>query len=295
MPEGTPNGNQGQAGQAGGTGQAPAAGNQVATPSGAAAGGSPTPGDWMAGFSDDQKGYVANKGFKGPLDVLDSYRNFEKLQGVPQDRILKLPENMDTPEARAVWERLGTPKDVKGYNLEVPKEGGDPKMAEWAAAKFLELGIPKTMAEKLNQAWNERAAQAMTAHQENMMAMVKNADAALRKEWGMAYDQNRIVADAGAKNAGMSPDEAKALGMALGPDKAMRLLHKIGAATGESSFINGRPAADGTLAPNQARTKQTELMKDQNFYSRLMNNDASAKAEWQRLGEMAAGNENIPL
>ena len=98
------------------------AATQSVTPTPASA---PTPTDWTTGLNDDLRSYVQNKGFKDTAAVVESYRNFKKLHGVPQDRILKLPENLDTPEGRAISERLGAPKDAKDYSINLPKEGAD--------------------------------------------------------------------------------------------------------------------------------------------------------------------------
>lgn len=302
MAEGVANANAGQAGQPAGAAAAGGAGNAGAPPPAAAAVPSPsssltTPGDWTAGFSDDQKAFIANKHFTKTQDLLDSYVALEKFRGIPQERILALPEggNFDSPEGRALLEKLGMPKDAKGYALEVPKETGDPKFSEWAQEAFHKRGLTKAQAEGINADWNAMRAEQVKAYQENLEASAKNADAALRKEWGMAYEQNRVVADAGAKNAGITAEEYRSLGMALGNEKAMKLLHKIGASTGESSFISGRPAPDGTLAPNQARLKRDALLNDSKFRDRLLNNDASAKSEWNRVHEMISGNEMVPL
>ena len=86
-----------------------------------------TPTDWTTGLSDDLKGFVQNKGFKAPTDILESYRGLEKAMGAKAEHLIKLPENMDSPEGRAIWERLGAPKDAKDYKIGLAKEVGDRK------------------------------------------------------------------------------------------------------------------------------------------------------------------------
>lgn len=253
----------------------------------------PPASDWTSGFSDNLKGMVQNKGFKGPVDLAESYYNFEKLQGVPQDRLLKLPENMNTPEGRAIMERLGTPKDAKGYSLEklMPKEGADPKLAEWAGEVFNKGNLTTAQAEVVMQAWNERQAATVTAHQENLKASIAQADAALKKEWGMAYEQNINLAKSGMAALELDAKTVDALEALQGREKLFKTLQKIGAGVGEASFVTGRPAGDGTLAPEQARNKIAELSSDQNFVQRLMKGDVAAKTEWNRAHEMASGGQ----
>ena len=69
------------------------------------------PADWTAGLPEEMKGYVQNKGFKDPSAVVESYRNFEKLMGVPQDRMIKLPEKAEDKAAwDSIYNRLGRPE-----------------------------------------------------------------------------------------------------------------------------------------------------------------------------------------
>ncbi len=249
--------------------------------------------DWTSGFNDNLKGMIQNKGFKGPVDLAESYYNFEKLQGVPQDRLLKLPENMNTPEGRAIMERLGTPKDAKGYGLEkfIPKEGGDPKLAEWAGEVFNKGNLTTAQAETVMQAWNERQAAEVNAHKENLKASIMQADANLKKEWGMAYEQNLNLAKSGMAALELDAKTVDALEALQGREKLFKTLQKIGAGVGEASFVTGRPAGDGTLAPEQARNKIAELSTNQAFRERLLKGDAAARAEWDRAHQMATPGE----
>lgn len=263
------------------------------TPPAAAPSASPTPSDWMLGFNDDMKGYVSNKGFKGPQDVVESYRNFEKLMGAPRDRLLTLPENMDSPEGRAIWEKLGAPKDAKEYGF-VPKEGESPEVYAQFAETFKELGVPRLMGEKIVEFLRGQG-EAMNKAQTDQIELQKtNATANLKKEWGAAFEQNKVLADQGAIRLGMSQDEVTALGSALGPDKAMLLLHRLAVSTGEHTFVTGGPANGGVNTPNQAQSRIKELITDKGFQTRLMSGDVSTKKEWQRLHEEAYPG-NMPL
>lgn len=245
-----------------------------------------TPGDWMAGFNDDTKGYVQNKGFKGSGDVVESYRQFEKLMGAPKDRILTLPENMDSPEGRAIWERLGAPASAKDYKLDVP-QGGDPKVTEWAANTFHELGVPKGMAEKFVGKWNEQMAVAQAAAIENAKAVFEQAQVSLKKEWGMAFDQNVNIARQAAKVVGIGAEQIDAISAALGHASAMKLFVKLGQSVREDAFVGGHTTGSGKLAPEQARTQIKELRNDREFGSKLNKGDAEAKRQWQSLHEQA--------
>ncbi len=244
-------------------------------------------GDWAASFDDDTKGYLQNKGFKSPKEVLDSYRNLEKTFGVPADQILKLPKDLNSPEARAVWERLGAPKTAAEYGIEklVPKEAKE--FADWASNIFHETGVPQSAAEKIVTKWNERAVAAEAASKENYIASITQGEAALKKEWGAAYEQNINLAKAGMRALELSNEEIDSLDRMVGRERLFKRLSAIGKGVGEASFVGGRPAADGALAPEQARQKIKELGQDTTWVKKFSAGDTEAKKLMEKLQRMA--------
>lgn len=248
----------------------------------------PTPTDWTSGLNPELKGYVTTKGFKDTAAVVESYRNFEKLQGVPQDRLLKLPENLDSPEGRAIFEKLGMPKDAKDYNVKISEDFADETFGDWLRGVAHKNGMTNRQVEGFVQALNERAGNDSKTQKEAHEAMLTNAHKSLQKEWGHAYEQNKNLADQGAIAFGFGEKEVQALGQALGPDKAMMLLHKLGTGTGEASFVAGRPTGGDALTPDQAKLQISELTRDGSFYRRLTSGDADARRIWDRLNQQAA-------
>ena len=84
---------------------------------------------WTAGLDADTAGYVQNKGWGTVPDVVTSYRNLEKLLGVPKDQIIQLPKAEDKEAWGQVFNRLGRPEDPKNYEFGLPKEA-DPAFVE---------------------------------------------------------------------------------------------------------------------------------------------------------------------
>src|SRR3990167_3081868 len=79
---------------------------------------------WTDGLPQETLGFVEKKGWKGNADVITSYQNLEKLQGVPAERIIKLPEKLEGTEMDVIYNRLGRPEKPDGYKIPVP-EGED--------------------------------------------------------------------------------------------------------------------------------------------------------------------------
>jgi hypothetical protein len=181
---------------------------------------------------------------------------------------------------------LGAPKDPKDYKLETPKES-DPKFYEHMANVFHDLAVPKEMAQKILAKQNEYQETLKAQNLEAEKFNQSQADLALKKEWGMAYDQNRQVVDQAARTLGITSDEVTAMGKSLGVDKAMKFLLKLGTSVGEHSFVSGGAPNNGMLAPEQAKNRIMELRNDQNFREKLLRGDVEAKKQWDQAHRMA--------
>ncbi len=271
--------------------EAPAAAAPAATPPAPAPAAASPPsgagGEWTSGFSDEMKGFVQNKGWKNVQEVADSYKNLEKALGVPKERLLHLPESMDAPEAQAVWEKLGKPKTAKDYQLKVPEKGGDPKLAEWAGDIFHKSNLTSTQAQAVMNAWNERQVAVAAQTIENQkIALAQNTEK-LKTEWGAAYEKNMNLAKSGAIALELDAAAIDLLGNAIGTEKLFKQLSKIGAGVGEASFISGRPAADGTVTPEQARSELKGLFDDKVWAQKYLAGDSEARKRMEHLQKMA--------
>ncbi len=273
-------------GGATGTGAAGQAGNGGAgqtTSTGAGA----TSTDWTTGLSQETRGYVQKKGFKDAGALADSYINLEKLHSAGPDKLLKLPESWEGPEAQAVWERLGKPKDAKSYNLKVPEKGGDQKFADWAGEAFLKNNLTATQAQGVINAWNDRQAAAQLQTVENQKIAVAQAVDSLKTEWGAAYEKKMNLAKSGAIALKLDAATIDAIANVQGAAQLYKTLSEIGAGVGESTFVAGRPAPDGVITPDQARAELEELKRDQGFVQKYLKGDFDAKKKMEHLQKMA--------
>jgi hypothetical protein len=249
------------------------------------------PGSWTAGLNDDLKGYVGTKGFKDTAALADSYRNLEKLMGAPKDRLLTIPEKFYddkgglTPEAKAVYERLGAPKEVKDYDFKTA-QGADQKTIDTLKSSFFENGVPKAAAEKIMANMNAFGEAQVAAAKETAALQHRQQETALKTEWGAAFEKNQLIAQSGVRVLGLKAEQIDAISSQLGHSATMKLMHQLGKSVGESEFINGRGATD-VHEPAVAQAKMRELMSDKNFGQKLMQGDTMAKQQWENLGRMA--------
>jgi len=253
------------------------------------AGGASISKDWTNNFSEDQKAFVTNKGFKDAASVLDSYVNLEKLRGVPQDRLLKLPETADAPEWADIHTKLGKPASADGYGIK--SEGDNTAFSDWAKDAFFKNNITKTQAEGLLANLADFSTGQETSNAESYETEVANADIQLKKDWGTAYHQNIASAQRAAKEFGIPENAIDALEIAIGFDGTMKFMHSIGTKLGEAGFVAGNPMTgfgeSAVLTPQQAIAQIGILKKDSSFVAKYTTGDSDAKAKMSRLHQMA--------
>ena len=261
----------------------------LANPPAAAAAPAPAP-NWLEGADEVTVGYVQNKGWEKPTQVLESYRNLEKLMGADRaGNTVILPKPDASPEeVGKFFDRLGRPADAAGYKIAVP-EGGDPEFAKTAGSWFHELGLTAKQGEALAAKWNEYAGSVQTQHQTQTQQQIQADELALRTEWGAAHTQNLAAAQAAARGLGMDEATINKLEASLGYKGTMELFHKIGSKMGESEFVSGNKTEKfgSAMTPGQAQAQIRTLMADKNYVARYLSKDASAVAEMQRLHEFA--------
>ena len=267
----------------------PSASAALATPPPAAAAPVAAPA-WLPGADETLVGYVQNKGWTEPKQILDSYVNLEKLLGADRAGNTVVLPKPDAPKAEldAFFNKLGRPAEPTGYKIPVP-EGTTPEFANAAAARMHELGVSKTAGEALASWWNEQAAAAQTAQKATLDASIAADDAALKTAWGAAFQQNVAVAQAAVRALGVDKATIDKLEAGMGLKATMEFFHKIGAKTGESDFVSGSGTErfGNALTPGQAQAKIAELKGDREWVAKFARGDAHARAELTKLTAFA--------
>jgi hypothetical protein len=245
------------------------------------------PSDWTASLADDLKGYVQNKGFKDPGAAIEAYRNLEKLRGVPEERLLKLPEKDDDAQGwESVYQKLGKPSKPEEYKVQTQ----DPEFGKWAQSTFHELGLSTKQAEKLVSKWNQYADNMTKGQQEVYHQKVEQDNQALKKEWGAAFDQNIAVAKRAAAGLGIDGQTIDALEKTMGFAGVMKFMNSLGSKLGEGSYVAGETKTDnfmGALTPEAARNRISALRSDPTFVQKYVSGDLSAKTEMEKLHRFA--------
>ena len=258
----------------------------------AAAAGGAADASWLDALDDDTKGFVENKGWKEPTDILTGYRNLEKLVGAPEDQIVRLPGEGDAAGWSEVFNKLGRPEAAADYDITLPEGLGDPEMADWAKEAFHKAGFTADQAKTFTDEWNTYMAGKAETMEADYRARVQEEEASLKKEWGAAFDKNVDIARRAAREFGVEPEQLDAMEKAMGFSGLLKLMNRIGGKLGEDAFEGGSGTASfGAMTPAQATAELETLRHDDRFRARYLSGDPDAVAKMDRLMRFANGTQ----
>jgi hypothetical protein len=233
--------------------------------------------------AEDVRGYASNKGWKGPLDVVDGYRNLEKLVGAHR---LALPKDENDADGwNKTYDALGRPKTAAEYKIETPA-GGDGVFTKTAADWMHKAGLNTRQAQALAKSWNEHFAASEKAAEERYATDSGQAMEKLKETWGGAYNERIETAKRAARTFGIDQTMADRMERGLGTSGFMDLMWRIGHALGEHKGDAGlgdtRPGS-GALTPEQAKGEIERLKGDREWSKSYANGDAEKRKRMDQL------------
>lgn len=243
------------------------------------AGAAPTP-EWTAALPEEARGFVRNKGWREPADLLDSYRHLERLVG--SERLAVPRDDGDRANWDRLWNRLGRPEKPEGYKLPMPEKGGDAALARAFAARAHELGLTAKQARGLAEWWNGAATEGLGRAERQRQARETAEIETLQAELGSAFEGEAAAARRAAALFGFDAGTLARIESAIGTAAMLRRFMAIGRALGEDRLEGG---SDNGFGPSveSARARIEGLKSDPAWTERYLGGDAAAKAELQRL------------
>lgn len=240
---------------------------------------------WLGEADETTVGYVQNKGWTDPKQVVSSYLNLEKLLGADKagNAIVLPKEGADAKEWNAVFDRLGRPGAPDGYKIEAPEQMKD--LVAPTLAKYHELGLTKSQGEALAKFEVERATSMAQANEQAKAAAFQADDQAIKQEWGNAYTQELAKAQQAARGLGLDADTIDKLSGSIGHKATLQLLNKIGTRMGESGFVSGDKTEGfgNAMTPGQAKAAIQTKMADREFVKQYLAKNTAAVAEMATL------------
>ena len=239
--------------------------------------------EWMGELSPETLSYVESKGkgsgeeshqqWNSPGDLVDSYRNLERMVGGQ----IKIPDDGDEKAWESLYGKLGRPDAPDGYTLGDPVEGLPEGMEAWYKDIAHGMNLNDTQA-KYGYGKMAEYVNAMNAEQENA---IKERDSAqmteLRNEWGAGYDAEISEGKKAAKAFGFSADEIDGIARVIGVGDTLRRFAKMGHAIGEHTADGGGGGGDNfSLTKEQASARKTDLLADKSFKERYLSGEKQA-------------------
>jgi len=245
----------------GGAGEASKGDAQAAAAAAVAA----TPPDWRTGLDPEIKDHPCLKDFKSEKEVVKSYVSVQRLIGVDK---LPIPPADAKPEVREkflndVYDRLGRPKEAKDYKLsEIKLPDGvkfniDPKGVDVLKTEAHKLGLLPHQLDGLYKWYMTDTANKVKAYNENIVKERQDSEAALRSEFGAAYD-GKIAKAQELLNKFGGNDYKQLLDSGFGNNPAViRFMSKMAEAISEDTFEKG--GGEVTMTPDEAKKEAAKV------------------------------------
>lgn len=212
-------------------------------------------------FSDANKDFVSNKGWKSGDDAITSFQNLEKLVGADKaGRTIVLPKDANDAEGiKAFRAKLGVPEKPEDYKLPVP-EGDDAAFAGKAAEWFLKHGVPREAAVGIMSDMNAFFHEMLKNDTATLQAESDRQLTELKTKWGDKFDQNSELARRFLRANGWDDAYIKRYEETFGTADMLSRFHNFGSKMGEHAFAEGDKGGGGFgITPAAAKQQIAEL------------------------------------
>ena len=250
--------------------------------------------DWRAHIPEDLKDEPSLADIQDIASLAKGYVHAQHMVGA--DKVV-LPGADATDEEKAeFFGKLGRPDTAEGY--EMPGENmpeGVTLDQELTATFFAEahrIGLNKSQAAALIRWQAEVAAESATEQTQKYEQTKEDAGAALRKEYGPAFEQNIDLAQRAAMQFGGSELVQLLNATGLGNEPAIiKAFAKIGRSVSEDEIVGGGGRQGFLMSPGEAKAAIGEKKRDGQFMEAYMSRanvgHAEAVEEMTRLHGIA--------
>jgi len=201
------------------------------------------------------KDHPSLKNFKSPNDLAKSWVNAQKLIG--KDKIPLLSEKSTPEERDAFYNKLGRPEKPEGYKFEPLPEPIQNESREKNFQTFAhKQGLTQAQASELRGWWAEEMNAEMSQMSEQNEVSQKETETALRREWGMAYQQKMVTANK-VLSQFSEPTQKKLMGAFGNDPDVIRDLAKFGGKFSEAGIVGKTP--DAMMSPEEAKAELAKI------------------------------------
>lgn len=261
--------------------------------------------DWLP---EAYRGNPAFQNFKGVEDLAKSYDHAHRFTGMDKATVLAIPKGEDADGWNKVYNQLGRPEKPADYGIQTTD--ADKAMWEEALPELHRMGMSKkqvegvkAMLDGMSARYSEKMSDPSVAMETAMPAIgavlasetfANRTDAALRQQWGPAFEDkmhaaNKAAAaliDTGDAEIGKlfkAPQDG-GYGLANLPG-FIAMMAAIGDRLGEPGGLRGGGSGGQppNLSPGQAATELARLSTDKEFGARMKAKDPEAIKQWEAV------------
>lgn len=246
-----------------------------------------TAADWKAGLVDELKNDPSIAQIKDINSMVKSFIHAQRMIGA--NKVVVPGAKASPDEWDAFYRAVGRPDTPEGYNLDGPK---DEKAAGYEAYKQFrdtahKAGLTNTQAASVLDFLTNLGESEYARVEASMKEQRELAAAELRKEWGLAYDKNKAIANRLVKAFGGDEKSQQALADAMnGNPQMVKFCAAIGSKLLEDNLL-GEVGGSGALSPAEAKAQVDAIMRDKfhPYHNASTPGHAEAVREVQRLYE----------
>lgn len=247
---------------------------------------------WLESLDEEDRALAQSRAWDSPKKALTSYRELERLKGVPPDRLVTLPSEDDDPEAwNNVYRKLGAPEKPDEYDIAVDIQD------ENRLNQFREVAHKIGLTKKQAAALAEFDAQFMSSLSEQRMQQtqeqIQKEEEALKREWGDGYDRNLQAARKAAQTYGFTEEEIDKLQSISSYSSVLKRFYEIGRTIGKEDTFetsgSSRSMNFNAVSPAEARQRKMDLLNDPNFRKQYLSGNPDAVERISFLEEKISG------
>jgi hypothetical protein len=247
--------------------------------------GSTTAADWRSSLPDDLKAEPTLQKYADVPNLARAYVHAQRLIGA--EKIPVPGKNAKPEDWDFVYSRLGRPESAEGYKFEGVENGAaiPEETSKAFAAQAHKLGLSARQAGELHKWYSEVSGKAGGLAEEDRARARDDAEAALKAEWGRAFDRKLQAANGAVSELFDENDIAqmKETGLANNP-AFIRMMAKVAEQLHEDT-VDGKKVTDA-LSPAEAEAKIAELMKHPAYMNKNDVQHAPILKEVMRLREI---------
>lgn len=251
----------GDQGAGAGDAAAAAAAAAAAGAGGDQGGGEAKPWYETAGLPDDLKNQPGVMRHKDLTDAIQAGLAAEKRLGVPANELLRLPKNAEDKEGvTAIYKALGAPDTPDGYKIAWEGATDEDKAVVGEFAKFMhEKGpFPPDALAAAAEFWRGKVSAEDEAYAKASEEARAAGEAALRTEWGAAFDQRKteiakLMTDLGGEALTKELNADTALGNSPALARFLAKIVDMRAEGGPSADAQNADVGQKPMTPGQAR------------------------------------------